>query len=162
MSRKRRNLNGLSSALHRCCYTDQSKKNRCQNICIPRSSLCSNHIGYNLDQKAFKFCKAPCCGKPVSQVNYLVFNEMCEEHYLNGGKPTITRTTSYQSYPQNSSNIQNHGSSNTYRQANHDSSIHSVNSDYTNHAYGEHSESFAENQLIMDDFNVSDGNFLSI
>lgn len=78
MSRKRRNLSGLNSTLQQCCYTDQSNKQRCLNICIPRSSLCAAHIGYNIDQQAFKFCKAPCCGKPVSKVNYIVFNEMCE------------------------------------------------------------------------------------
>lgn len=76
---------------------------------------------------------------------------MCEEHYLNGGK-SIQGSSSASSRPNTYQHFS--GNSNTqtvYRQVHHES----VNAD-TNHHYG---ESFAENPLIMDDFNVSDGEF---
>lgn len=83
LSRKRRNLTGLGSALQRCFYCeDKNPGRRCTNLVVPRSSMCVQHIGYSLDQKAFSFCTAPCCGKPVMKLNALIFGPFCEEHYL--------------------------------------------------------------------------------
>ncbi|KAI6191497.1 KAT8 regulatory NSL complex subunit 2 [Aphelenchoides bicaudatus] len=150
MSRKRRNLNGVQSTLQQCFYTDRGGTNRCKNVCIPRSSLCATHIGYNVDQKAFMFCKAPCCGKPVSKVNSLVFSGMCEEHHLNGGKPTAT-SNSRPNYPPH----QYANGHAAYRHADATASAKTAGS-----TFGEHPENFADNQLMntiaMDDFNVSD------
>jgi hypothetical protein len=160
MSRKRRNLNGLNSNLQQCFYTERNGTNRCKNICIPRSSLCATHIGYNVDQKAFMFCKTPCCGKPVSKVNSLVFNGMCEEHYL--GKPTTTVVTNGRSssYPNQSQQFPTAQQQAAYRQAHPEIGSSSTTNKLAS-SYSDKPEHYADNQLIhsisMDDFNVSDG-----
>lgn len=162
MGRRRRNLNGLNSNLQQCFYIERGGTNRCKNLCIPRSSLCSTHIGYNIDQKAFMFCKTPCCGKPVSKVNSLVFNGMCEEHYLNGGKSISTASTNGRpNYPQSTQQYASAQQQTAYRQAHPDSSSSATNSKIGS-SYAENPENYADNQLMnsisMDDFNVSDGN----
>lgn len=167
MGRKRRNLSGLNSSFQQCFYTEQGNKHRCKNICVPRSSLCSIHIGYSVDQRAFVFCKTPCCGKPVSKINSLVFNGMCEEHYLNGGKPTpvpINPRTNYQHPSQNYSNSSVHlNSHGVYRQV-HTEAV-SATGDMSS-SYADTPENYADNQLMnsisMDDFNVSDGKDIEI
>lgn len=159
MGRKRRNLSGMNSSLQQCFYNERGNKHRCMNICVPRSSLCAQHIGYNVDQKAFVFCKTPCCGKPVSKVNSLVFSGMCEEHYLNGGKTEPTQRPTTVQRQQSSQHFTN--LNNQYRPLHHRDSSITVEQ---LHGYGEsHNENFVENQLInaisMDDF--TDGNLLT-
>ncbi|KAI6243960.1 KAT8 regulatory NSL complex subunit 2 [Aphelenchoides fujianensis] len=85
--RHRRNLGGLNSAQQRCFHVERNTRVRCANVCVPRSTLCVEHIAFNLHQRAFSFCSAPCCGRTVSKLNALVFKGVCEDHYRGNQNP---------------------------------------------------------------------------
>lgn len=80
--KKRRNIEGVTAGLRKCFYMDRTTRRKCHNIVVPRSSMCMEHIGYSLEQKAYSFCNFPCCGKPVLKLDALLTQGKCEEHHL--------------------------------------------------------------------------------
>lgn len=54
---------------------------RCENLCLPYTNHCAEHIGYNVDQKLFRYCAISVCGRPVLSVDALHTGGLCIEHF---------------------------------------------------------------------------------
>ncbi|CAD5229150.1 unnamed protein product [Bursaphelenchus okinawaensis] len=153
----KKRYNDTKSSRSRCGYTDQTTKIKCDNISVPRSLLCVDHIGYSVEQTAFVFCCSPCCGKPVLKLHALLFNGRCEEHYFAAKHPPDSVTSngicngngvgSLHDIPK----MNGHQNRGMHHNNNHDEPIRMAEPDH---------DSSTDHQLInsltMDDFNVTD------
>ncbi|KAI6173292.1 KAT8 regulatory NSL complex subunit 2 [Aphelenchoides besseyi] len=145
--RRRRNLNGLSSALNQCFHIDRDTHSRCSNICVPRSTMCVDHIAFSVDQRAFSFCTTPCCGRPVSKLNAIVFKGMCEEHY-NGNHMRQTQNEVISNGHLHRLPIATPALTTTIVEHNHVSTEVVAPDNYADHQL--------MNSITMDDFNLTD------
>ncbi|CAD5234602.1 unnamed protein product [Bursaphelenchus xylophilus] len=151
----RKRYNNINSLRHRCFYFYQNTQTKCDNIAVPRSSLCMEHIGYSVDQKAFVFCSTPCCGKPVLKMNAMMFGGKCEEHHFLGLQSQEV------SVHNGIRKFHNNGHDIPKTNGHHTATLHVQNNNCneSGRLTDEHDTS-ADNQLInsitMDDFNVTD------
>jgi hypothetical protein len=74
------------------------RSTRCANLSMPMGNHCVEHVLYNVNQKLYSYCSRPCCGRPVSPGDTILFEGLCRQHYKESAAmenhPTTAKVTS--------------------------------------------------------------------